>query len=50
MAATERRTYEQEIEEDFKVQIQPFLQNYLNKTKRSPPVNLFLDLSSMIQF
>jgi hypothetical protein len=41
--------YEQNIEADLKVQIQPILQNYLNKTKRSPPVNLFLDMSSMIE-
>ncbi len=48
--SAERRTYEQNIEEDFKVQVQPILQNYLNKTKRSPPVNLFLDMSSLIQY
>ncbi len=46
----ERRTYEKNIEEDFKVQIQPLLQNYLNKTQRSPPINSFLDMSSLIKF
>ena len=42
--------YEQNIEDDFKVQIQPILQDYLNKTRRLPPVNFFLDMSPMIQY
>ena len=48
--SAELRAYEQNIEEDFKIQIQPILQNYLNKTKRLPPINLFLDMSPIIQY
>ena len=48
--SAELRAYEENIEEDFKIQIQLMLQNYLNKTKRLPPINSFLDMSSMIQY
>lgn len=50
MTSIESRAYEQDIEENFKAQIQPILQNYLNKTKRSSPINLFFDMSSLMKF
>lgn len=43
------RAYEKEIEEDFQAQVQPILQLYLQKTRRSTPVNLVLDMSNYVQ-
>jgi len=42
-------TYEKEIEQDFQAQIQPILQLYLQKTRRSNPINSILDMSNYVQ-
>ena len=45
----DRRAYEKEIEEDFQAQVQPILQLYLQKTRRSNPINSVFDMSTYIQ-
>ncbi len=42
------RAYEKEIEEDFQAQIQPILQMYLHKTRRSNPINSVFDMSNYV--
>jgi hypothetical protein len=46
--ASNVRAYEKEIEEDFQAQIQPILQMYLYKTRRSNPINSVFDMSSYV--
>ncbi len=43
------RAYEKEIEDDFQAQIQPSLQMYLSKTRRSNPINSVFDMSNYVQ-
>ncbi|CAF1529487.1 unnamed protein product [Adineta ricciae] len=38
--------YEKEIEDDFRAQIQSILQAYLQKTRRSSPINSIFDMSN----
>ena len=47
--ASNARASEKEIEADFQAQIQPILQLYLQRTRRSSPINSVLDMSTYIQ-
>jgi hypothetical protein len=49
MAPVDMRAYEKHIEEEFQTQVQPILQIYLQKTRRSPPINSVLDMSHYVQ-
>ena len=40
---------EDDLQKDLKTQIQPIIQNYVNQTKRSLPIDLSLDMSTLIQ-
>ena len=41
--------YEEDPEKDLKTQMQPISQNYSNRIKRPLPINLSLDMSTLIQ-
>jgi hypothetical protein len=47
--ASNMRTYEKEIEEDFQAQVQPILQLYLQKTRRPSPINSVFDMTNYVQ-
>lgn len=49
MMPSNTRAYEKEIEADFQAQVQPILELYLQRTRRSSPINSVLDMSSYVQ-
>ena len=41
---------EDDLQRDLKMQMQPIIQNYVNRTKRPLPIDLSLDMSAIIQW
>ena len=50
ITASNAHASEREIEADFQAQIQPILELYLQRTRRSNPINSILDMSNCVQF
>jgi hypothetical protein len=42
------RAYERKVEDDFQAQVQPMLQDYLDKTRRASPINSGFDMSNYV--
>ena len=47
--ASNMHAYEKQIEENFKIQIQPLLQIYLEETRRPNPIHSIFDMSDHIE-
>lgn len=49
MITTNMRAYENEIETDFRAQVLPIIQLYLQKTQRQHPINTLIDMSNYVE-